>query len=454
MKEKKIVLVAEDDEFFRAAVVAMLMEAGYEVLEAPDGKSAREILAVTKCDVILSDVQMPHWTGVDLLEWCVEQKPIPFILMTGFSYIKETERAAKLGVDHFLTKPFNDTQLLEELKTALNITDEPEPEAKEKPADEYCKVSLEDFVTEKAIEMDIFIKLNERKYIKIVHSGGKIPSEKIQQYKDKGISQLYIKKEDFGKIVDFNIMLSKLVIGSAQVGSEKKQRFLAHTGATILEDTFVNGVDEKAFGNAKDFLMTSIELLSGDKQTFDLLQILNEHTDTLYAHSLGVSLYSVMIAQTLGWTSTPTLFKLSFGGLMHDVGLKEIDKEILDKPRPLLSYAERQLIETHPLRGKEILEALKAAPVDVVNIAYQHHENILGQGYPRRLGKLDIHPLAHVVKVADEFCYYALKGPDNPGLPGPKAIELMTQLKKDTLEVRSFDALRKLVTSDQSKAAS
>src|SRR5690606_25994723 len=122
---------------------------------------------------------------------------------------------------------------------------------------------------------------------------------------------------------------------------------------------------------------TSMELLVKDEQTFDLLSILNSHSDHLYAHSLGVSMYSVMIAKAMDWNSTAALFKLSFGGLMHDIGKKEISPEILNKSRASLSYKERQVLETHPVRGKEIMESLKSAPSEVVAIVYEHHENCL-----------------------------------------------------------------------------
>lgn len=442
---KKTILVAEDDEYFRAALKSILEDNGYLVLEAPNGKSAREVLMASQCDLVISDMQMPHGTGIELLQWCKANRPVPFVLVTGFSHIKETQEAHELGVEGFLTKPFDEAELLENVNRYLRVT-QPEEETKKNHDNLYCKVSLEDFISEKDIEMDVFIRLTESKYVKVAHRGGKLPADRIEHYKEKGITQLYIKKEDFNRVIAFNVKLSKLVAGSSTIDKEKKKRFMAHTAEVLLENTFVNGIDEKAYSEAKDFLTTSVGLLTEDQQTFDLIDILNTHTDHLYAHSLGVSMYSVMIAKSMGWNSSAALFKLSFGGLMHDIGKKEIDPEILKKSRATLTFKERQILEAHAVRGKEILETLKSAPSEVVAVAFEHHENHLGQGFPRQISKNSIHPMARIVAVANEFCNYALRGHNNPGVSAQKAISLMENFKKDTLDPQAYRALKGLVT--------
>ena len=139
---------------------------------------------------------------------------------------------------------------------------------------------------------------------------------------------------------------------------------------------------------------------------------------------------------------------------MHDIGKKEIDPVILEKSRAELTFQERQILETHPLRGKEILESLKSASSEVVAIAYEHHENILGQGFPRQLSGKRINPLAKVVSTADDFCLYALQNKNNPGQTARKAVLLMEQYKADKLDPECFMALKRLVKEDSQEAAS
>ena len=450
----KRVLVVEDDEFFRQALINTLNDNNIETLEASNGKEARDVITENSCDLVLSDVQMPHCSGTELLEWVRRvydrsfkvKREMPFVLMTGFAHILETQKAHDLGIKNFLTKPFSDDELIDVLKPILGLSEAKEmAESSESThIKEYCKVSLEDFVSDRDIDMDVYIKLSDKKYVKVAHKGGKLPLEQVERYKEKGVTQLYIRREDFRKVIDFNIKLSKLVAGS-QLNEEKKHRFMIYTGDIILENTFVNGVDDRVFSDSKDFLMTCMDVLTGDEETFNLLESLNSHSDSLYSHSLGVSMYSVMIAKALGWTSTSNLFKLAFGGLMHDVGKKEIDPEILDKSRAALSFTERKTLETHPLRGKEILTSLKSAPSEVVSIAYEHHETCLGHGFPRKITKNQIHPMARIVSIANEFCGYALRNKNHPGVEAKKAFYLVEQYKKDDLDQEFYKGLKAII---------
>lgn len=438
------VLLVEDDEIFRATIKRSLKKKSCEVTEAENGKVAKEMMLLSQFDLVISDIQMPHFSGVDLLEWIKKNHPTPVVLMTGFSQILETKNASDMGADGFLAKPFKESDLHEVLLKFVA----PKPELVSEPEDldaDYCKVSVGDFLTEKATDCDIHIRVSSSKYIKIAHSGGKISDDRIEAYKKKGVYYVYVHKEDFSKIVKYNLHIAKIAKKSDQIDQAKKINFMKHTGNLILENVFVNGVNQESFRESKEFLETSMNFLADDNQMFAVLDVLSHHADFLYAHSLGVSTFSVMIGREMGWTSAPTLFKLAMGGLLHDIGKKEIDKEILEKPRPLLSQKERSMIESHPTRGKEILVSLGSIPSEVVAIAYQHHENVIGQGFPLGTNKNDIHPLAKVVYVANIFCEYAVKyRPDVSPITGPAAISAMESLRADGLDKDVFAALKKL----------
>ncbi len=459
-KEIKLLLV-EDDQPFRDAIKTILTGEGFVVDEASNGLMARECIKNTDYSAVISDIQMPEMNGVELVEWIRKtydrsfklKKELPIMLMTGFSHIMETQKAHDLGVQNFLSKPFKNGEFVDSVRSTLGLPsknqkqEEPESEIIIKP--EFCRVSLEDFVTDKEIEMDVYVKLSEKKHIKIAHQGGRIDLERVESYRQKGLKYLYVRQEDFRKVLDFNVMLSNIVTKSDAVDVAKKRRFVANTAEIILENVATVGIDEHAFEESKNFFLSSFDVLTEDPETMDLLKILSTHSDSLYAHSLGVSIYSVMIAKEMGWKSSANLFKLQFGALMHDIGKKEFPEELLNKPRTQLTYKERSMLETHAFRSKEILESLKSAPAEVVAIAYQHHENMLGQGYPRQLEKEKIHPMAKIVAVANEFCKYALKDPKNPGLSARKAFHLLETYKKDELDPEATAALKKLVSSGQ-----
>ena len=443
----KKILVVEDNKFFRTTLVEVLEEK-FKVAEAKNGQVAQEMLNREIFDLVLSDMKMPQFDGYRLLAWVKENKPTRFMLMTGFADIFETTSASDLGADEFIAKPFKFEVLIEKIENLFKKkVAEPKATDFEKDDPRYCRLSIDDFVSDKDVAIDLFVRLSEEKFVKIVHKGGKLPEETVSKYKSKGINQLYIRREDLKKVMEFNLKLSKVVAKNSSIPEEKRKRFLANTSEIILKRTFSEGLNEDSFNGAKEFLETSVEVLAQDEETFNLLESLNEHTDYLYAHSLGVSMFSVMIAKQLDWVSSMNIFKVSLGGLMHDIGKKELSPELLEKPRNMLTHKERKEIETHTARGKAILESMRSIPSEVVAMAYQHHENCLGQGFPLQLGKYKIHPMAKVVSVANDFCNYALEGPHNSAVPGRHAIQMMEEFKADGLDRESFQALKKLFIS-------
>lgn len=84
---------------------------------------------------------------------------------------------------------------------------------------------------------------------------------------------------------------------------------------------------------------------------------------------------------------------------IHDIGKLSIPAEILTKPGPL-SNIERQLLETHPQAGYEILKGIEF-PWPVAKIVQQHHEHIDGTGYPLGLKGDEILLEANIITVAD-----------------------------------------------------
>lgn len=152
-----------------------------------------------------------------------------------------------------------------------------------------------------------------------------------------------------------------------------------------------------------------------------------------------------MIAKQMGWTSPATQFKVSIVGLFHDVGKKEIDCAILDKPRASMTAEDLKVLESHPIRGMEILSQIASVPGDGVQITLQHHERDQGTGYPHHLTKMRIHPLARLIAVADEFCKLAIKGPDSSGLSPFHALERLISVQGTSVDSAFIDCLKKVI---------
>lgn len=415
----KKILIVDDNEELRKALVEIVTAGGYDVSAAENGEIAREMFDFSSPDLILSDLKMPMMNGFELLKYVKAQSNIPVILMTAFGHIIETQVAYNLGADDFFTKPLKGEEILACIEKHLGPPPE-EPKVNEE--EQYCRIPIQDFVSHEMVRVNVHIRLGSNKYVRVAHKGDVVPTDRVENYKNKGVTFLYAHKEDFAQLVGFNLRVAKRVTPNSRIDFEKRANFIRYTTETILEQINVKGIDAQSYNDAKELMRSYINLIAESENICDMLDALNSHADWVYAHSLGVSVYSIMIAKKMGWTSSLTFFKLGMAALLHDIGLKEVDPQILNKPRISLTHETRHLYETHSVRGREILETLREIPNEIAQIVYEHHESCHGRGYPSKLSKDKIHPLAKIVAVADAFCYEALKSPHSQGCDGTSAV--------------------------------
>ena len=237
---------------------------------------------------------------------------------------------------------------------------------------------------------------------------------------------MHILKEDFPKLVEFNINVTKIIKDRDDISIEKKINFIKFTGEVLMEKIFVVGVDKQSFFEAQTFLTVSMDVISQSEEHVNLLTLLNKYSDHVYAHSLGVAMYSVMVAKKMFYESSSVLFKLMTAGLYHDIGKKEIDREILDKPRHLHNKEERRIFETHVVRGQEILMRINGVSEDVAHLVSEHHEDMVGQGYPLGKKRSELHPLSKILQACNIFMELTL----NPKSKGMTAINAVSYMEK------------------------
>jgi UDP-3-O-acyl N-acetylglucosamine deacetylase len=114
------ILVVDDEENIRHTLRGVLADEGYDVLEAPDGRRALELLEHTAPRLAIVDVWMPEVDGIELVERMRTQAPgVPVIVISGHGTIETAVRVIRLGAFDFLEKPFPLDALLNVVGRAL-----------------------------------------------------------------------------------------------------------------------------------------------------------------------------------------------------------------------------------------------------------------------------------------------------------------------------------------------
>src|SRR3989442_2797448 len=114
------ILVVDDEENIRHTLRGVLADEGFEVLEAPDGRRALELLEHVAPRLAIVDVWMPEVAGIELVERMRNQAPgVPIIVISGHGTIETAVRVIRLGAFDFLEKPFPLDALLSVVGRAL-----------------------------------------------------------------------------------------------------------------------------------------------------------------------------------------------------------------------------------------------------------------------------------------------------------------------------------------------
>ncbi len=116
---RPVVLVVDDDPGLRESF-RVLLEDDYEILDVPDGLQALEIFRSCPVDLVLLDIRLPGVGGIEVLERIKaldEQAEV--ILVTAVKTVRTAVEAMKLGAFDYLTKPFDDEEVLAVIRRAL-----------------------------------------------------------------------------------------------------------------------------------------------------------------------------------------------------------------------------------------------------------------------------------------------------------------------------------------------
>jgi two-component system chemotaxis response regulator CheY len=115
------ILTVDDFSTMRRIIRNMLRQLGYtNVVEAENGVEALSLLQREKVDFVISDWNMPHMNGLDLLKAIradANLKPIPVLLITAEALKEYVVEAVKAGVNNYIVKPFTTETLKEKIDT-------------------------------------------------------------------------------------------------------------------------------------------------------------------------------------------------------------------------------------------------------------------------------------------------------------------------------------------------
>ncbi|MBT3586883.1 MAG: HD domain-containing protein [Halobacteriovoraceae bacterium] len=316
-------------------------------------------------------------------------------------------------------------------------------------AKSFFSVGFDLVLVDENLPYDLYINSSSHetneKFVRIFPKNGRLCEEDLKGFKGK-YHQLYIlesqrsaylkslvKKKDASPVTKTEIIKDSAILYLDKLFDEEKE-----FNTEILEEA-IEGCRESVEAMVevvKDFDITEVQNLIGS---------LSFHDFYTYDHSINVSMYCISLFRALKPDATDLEITMAgLGGLLHDLGKIQIPTQIINNPGKL-SDEDFEMIKKHPEFGNELLDGHTDCGGDDVNwdiirrVILEHHENVNGTGYPKKLKDEEIHVMAKVTSIADFFDAITTKRSYHDVLSTEDALEVMAKSVGRKIDPKIFE---------------
>lgn len=422
-KTGKKILVADDEEGIRE-VFSMIIESHFdhEILPCESAAVAIEtIKSAGGVDLIFCDYNMGTDNGGDLYTFLKEKNlKIPFALCSTYSPldIKEFEGFDTDNTDNeYFQKPFTSEQIIDYITKVLSSDD---ADGSSDTSD-YIKVNPERFLRLNQITetFNIYIKLSQTKYVKIINEGECENFDVVEKYIKKGVDYIYLEKDKYKTFekVSMEALFKKFDLIKDSGSTEDQVEAVLDSIASIQDYAKNLGVDEQTIELIDSVIKNTEEMISKFTKLDELLLLLQSRNGYIKDHSYLTSFLACAIAERMSWKTEGIWKKIIMASLFQNISI-ESDEEakiygLNSKEFEKLDDRVRTKVKLHPQDAIKMLEgAEEHFSEDTRKMIQNHHELPDGSGFPRGLDSTKVAPLEAVFILAVNFAHTLLEVKD------------------------------------------
>jgi CRP-like cAMP-binding protein/CheY-like chemotaxis protein len=328
----KTILIIEDNIDVRENTAEILELANYNVLQAENGKIGVEIAQKMKPDLIICDIMMPVLDGygvIHLLNKNQETASIPFIFLTAKSERLDFRKGMEMGADDYISKPFDDIELLNAIESRLKKAEilkaefSKNVEGLNKFFDEVRKVDdLKKLSTDRRIKAfkkkdSIYSEGSDPVYLFFL-SKGKVKLTRSHEYGKELITTLYKEGDFFGytSLLEGGIYTENAeAMEDSEVCLIPKEDFLSlmYSNMTVMK-TFIKMLSDNIAEKEKQ--LVNLAYSSVRKRVADALVKLQERFEKDKDKNFSISISREDLANMVG-TATESLIR-TLSDFKHD----------------------------------------------------------------------------------------------------------------------------------------
>ena len=320
----KTILIIEDNNEVRENTAEILELASYKVLQAENGKAGVELAQKTKPDLIICDIMMPVLDGygvIHLLNKNAETASIPFIFLTAKSERLDFRKGMEMGADDYISKPFDDIELLNAVESRLKKNEVLKAEFSKNVAslnkffddvqklDDLKKLSADRRIKNFKKKEIIFSEGNLPVYLYFL-AKGKVKSYRAHEYGKELITTLFKEGEFFGYtalLEGHEYSETAEALEESEIYLIPKEDFfsLMYNNMSVMK-TFVKMLSDNILEKEKQLVNLAYSTVR--KRVAEALLLLQQRYDTSKDKNFSISISREDLANIVG-TATESLIR-------------------------------------------------------------------------------------------------------------------------------------------------
>jgi len=292
-------------------------------------------------------------------------------------------------------------KLIGEKWTSIDPTADQKNTEVEKEETDFLSTPLKDYVfTEKSL-FNLYIKIGNKRFVKIVNAGDPVLDETLETFDKKGITEIYIPAGEYDRYVRLSQELSSSSLKSNKPAKKKVENLLLF-GSSIAHSLVQKGISAKKLDTSNELLNQSVSLIKNMRMRDQSLSRFIELIE-VKEHLSFVSFLSCLIANEVGFESSKMVKLVGLSGLLHDIGLYTLDPNIVDESRAISESPEAY--KKHAQYGADLLRKSGSIDESVCLAIEYHHMRRKGQATNKNT---NINLLTEVIGAADLVHNYVI----------------------------------------------
>lgn len=420
-------LIIDPDEAWLGQAQKYFTDSLYDVTIVINGREAQVAMYNAKFFAVIINYATENHSCTQVLKFIKTNYTNMqiIVLLNDRSFIDNgevtEEKLKKLGATELAIKPFEigyikelleGHQSLSDMMLSVNKKEGVSAEAEVAMGDDsFTSIKIDEFYSSSAVLFNVYIKLSDNKYLKILHTGDTFSKERLDKYKnDKKVENLYFHNNDRRKFIHYNNFLAKKLIDNKNVPVVNKVNILKNVSEKFIEEAFTIGIKPQVIEQGKEVCENVFQLI--EKQT-DLYSVLKSYQDfdpSAFSHAFIVTLYSTAIIKQFEWQSKTTIETTAMACMFHDIGMIQLPQEFVGLSPKDMTAEQLEAYKKHPELGYQLVENNRGLNHSVKQIILHHHEAFDGTGFPFQKKGNKIPTLANIVCLADDFVHIMIEG--------------------------------------------